>query len=184
MKTIKNIIFIGGIHGVGKTTICNKLSKELSIKHYSSSNLIARLDSQRIKKDKRANNILDNQDILLRAIELFLDEDKTYLLDGHFCLIDRKHSIQEVPTMVFEKMGIKGIVVISDYEIKILERLKSRDGKDYSMEFINRFQEKEIYHANYVAEQIKVPVKIINLSNKEKYIFSSVKELVNNSSYT
>lgn len=41
------------------------------------------LDSKRIKKDKRANNILKNQDILLKNRN-FLDDDKIYLLSRCF----------------------------------------------------------------------------------------------------
>lgn len=178
MGTKKNIIFVGGIHGVGKTTICDKLSNELSIEHYSSSDLISMLDSQRIKQDKRVENIQDNQNMLLEAVKCFLDKDKAYLLDGHFCLMDNDHSIQQVPIKVFELLGIKGIVVISDYESKILERLKNRDNRDYSLEFIKRFQEKEICYANQVAEQIKVPLKIVNMSNEESDMIFRVKGLL------
>lgn len=39
MKT-SNIIFIAGIHGVGKSTLCKKLSSRYNIEHYSASELI------------------------------------------------------------------------------------------------------------------------------------------------
>lgn len=111
MEIKKNIIFVGGIHGVGKTTICNNLSNELSIEHYSSSNLISMLDSERIKQDKRVEDIQDNQNMLLEAIKYFLDKDTFYLLDGHFCLINSDNIIQKVPVKVFELLGIKGIIL-------------------------------------------------------------------------
>lgn len=178
MKVKNNIIFVGGIHGVGKTTLCKKLSRQLSIEHFSSSDLISMLDTQRIRQDKRVDDIQDNQNILLEAVEYFLDKNKVYFLDGHFCLIDSDNSIREIPVKVFELLGIKGIIIISDNENEILERLRARDNRDYSLEFIRKFQEKEIYYASHVAKLIKVPLRIIDISNEESDIISSVKELI------
>ena len=33
---MKGVIFVAGVYGVGKSTLCEKLSKELSIPFYSS----------------------------------------------------------------------------------------------------------------------------------------------------
>ena len=175
MKTKKNIIFVGGIHGVGKTTLCKKISKELSIDHFSSSDLISML---RVKQDKKVDNIRDNQNMLLESVKCFLDNDKVYLLDGHFSLIDSDNFIQEIPIEVFELLGIRGIIILFDYEEKILERLKGRDNRDYSLQFIRNFQEKEISYAKQVAEKIKVPIRIIDISKEESDITFSVKKLL------
>jgi adenylate kinase len=178
MKTKKNIIFVGGIHGVGKTTLCKKISKELSIDHFSSSDLISMLDLRRVKQDKKVDNIRDNQNMLLESVKCFLDNDKVYLLDGHFSLIDSDNFIQEIPIEVFELLGIRGIIILFDYEEKILERLKGRDNRDYSLQFIRNFQEKEISYAKQVAEKIKVPIRIIDISKEESDITFSVKKLL------
>lgn len=42
----KKIIFIAGSYGVGKTTICNQLSKSLKIKAYSASDLISKQNNE------------------------------------------------------------------------------------------------------------------------------------------
>ena len=174
MKTKKNIIFVGGIHGVGKTTLCKKISKD----HFSSSDLISMLDLRRVKQDKKVDNIRDNQNMLLESVKCFLDNDKVYLLDGHFSLIDSDNFIQEIPIEVFELLGIRGIIILFDYEEKILERLKGRDNRDYSLQFIRNFQEKEISYAKQVAEKIKVPIRIIDISKEESDITFSVKKLL------
>lgn len=178
MNSRNNIIFVGGIHGVGKTTLCENVSNELSIEHLSSSNLISKLDFERINKDKRVWDIKDNQNILLEAIKLFLEEDKDYLLDGHFCLIDSDNYIREIPETVFEALGILAIIILTNNENIILERLKLRDDNDYSLEFIQVFQEKEIAYGKYVANKIKVPIKVIDISKEEVDIASSIKELL------
>lgn len=178
MKDKKNIIFVGGIHGVGKTTFCNNLSKELSLEHFSSSTLISMLDSQRIKQNKRVDDIKNNQSILLEAVNYFLNSDRVYLLDGHFCLIDGNSCIQKIPISVFELLGIKGIILLFDCEEKILKKFKKRDARDYSLEFIKKFQEEEMLYAKYVAKKIKVPLRVINISKKEEDKISIVRELL------
>ena len=37
---MKNIIFIGGIHGVGKGTLCEKVCNDLNIRHLSASEVL------------------------------------------------------------------------------------------------------------------------------------------------
>lgn len=48
-----NIHFFGGIHGVGKTFLCKRLSSQLSIKHFSAGELI----NQGIQKNKEVKSI-------------------------------------------------------------------------------------------------------------------------------
>jgi adenylate kinase len=36
----KNIFFIGGIHGVGKSTICQQVCREMNIEYLSASELL------------------------------------------------------------------------------------------------------------------------------------------------
>ena len=100
-----------------------------------------------------------------------------YLLDGHFCLIDSHYSIKEVPINTYESLGIKEII-FNDEEI-ILKKLKSRDNKDYSLEFIKRLQQNEISYGKYIADKIKVPIRIIDLSRGEADVESIIKDISN-----
>ena len=54
-----NIHFFGGIHGVGKTFLCKRLSSQLSIKHFSAGELI----NQGIQKNKEVKSINSNQNV-------------------------------------------------------------------------------------------------------------------------
>ena len=38
----RQIIFVSGVHGVGKTTLCKKIASRYKIEHFSASNLIAK----------------------------------------------------------------------------------------------------------------------------------------------
>lgn len=167
-----NIIFVGGIHGVGKTTFCQEISRNLSIEHFSSSQLISLFKPEAVRKEKDVHCIESNQDILLKAINNFLCKDKVYLLDGHFCLIDGKQHISEILIETFQLLAIKHIVILTANEEKILERLKIRDNVEYSLDFIRHFQQSEVNYGKYVSEKIKVPIKIIDNTSKDINIFS------------
>lgn len=165
-----NIIFVGGIHGVGKTTLCNYLTDELNIKNFSSSKLISELNSQRVNLDKTVDDIQGNQDVLLSAVDLFLDKDKNYILDGHFCLLDKNNGINKVPIETFKGLGLKSVIVLIDDPKNIASRINNRDSRDLNIEFIREFQEKEIEYAKYICEQLDIVCKILSPDDKDKLI--------------
>lgn len=96
----RKLIFIGGIHGVGKSTLCKKLISELKIPHYSASELITRAQKGLYTKNKTVKNVTKNQDVLLVALNEFVDEP-CILLDGHFALFDAKQKVQQIPVETF-----------------------------------------------------------------------------------
>jgi adenylate kinase len=64
----RRIIFIGGVHGVGKTTLCKKIESRFNIEHFSASNLIAKEKAEEHLRNKQVENITENQDFLVTAI--------------------------------------------------------------------------------------------------------------------
>ena len=46
------MIFVSGIHGVGKTFFCNRLKEQLGIATYSASKLIAEKRSRNLSAEK------------------------------------------------------------------------------------------------------------------------------------
>ena len=53
-----NINFIGGIHGVGKTTFCKLLTERIGYLHYSASSLIK--EYKNLEKDKKVDKVNEN----------------------------------------------------------------------------------------------------------------------------
>ena len=160
----KQIIFVAGIHGVGKTTYCKNLSKRLDLPHYSCSQLISnfkKLDSS----NKLTNKINENQNFLKLAIEKYIPYNSSYILDGHFCLINDKFEITEIPETTFKDLEISKILLLTNNPSTIIQNLKTRDNKDYPEELIKKFQDNEISYSKLIAKSLNIDIEIIKLSN-------------------
>lgn len=150
------IIFIAGIHGVGKTYYCNSLNN--GIKNYSASDLIREYKEI---NDKIVKNVGENQNYLLEDISN-LNEEKIYL-DGHFCLINSKNEIEEIPLDIFKALNIKKIILLYSNPVLIAQRLEKRDHKKYSIEMLEKFQEKELNYGEEIANILNVPFEKIKV---------------------
>jgi len=155
---MRRIIFVGGIHGVGKTWVCQRLESTMSISHFTDSQLIRKLkDEKPNNTDKSVKNINSNQDILLNAIEKYIHPDRLTLLDGHFCLLNSDHEVERIPMETFKRIAPCTIIVLFDTIKNISKRISGRDGISYDYDFLSYFQDKEIKYANKIAEHSGVP---------------------------
>lgn len=153
-----NIIFVGGIHGVGKTTLCNKLSSRLNIHCYSASSLIRKIkDSPRKALTKKVLNIDTNQDLLITAINQHVDKNKICILDGHFALLNREGLVSEIALPTFLSISPIAIIVVIDSIPNILIKLKCRDSITYSKKKLELFQKKELTLSKKVSDYIDIP---------------------------
>lgn len=163
------MIFIGGIHGVGKTSLCKKLSEVYKLKHYSASALIAEEKSEQFEKDKRIDQIGKNQDFLLSSLKRKIKNDEHFLLDGHFCLLNKVGEITKVPLETFVTLSPLGIIVLTDSVNEIFNRLGQRDNMSYDISLLNAFQEEEVDYAEKVAYRLNIPFMVGKSSNPEVY---------------
>ncbi|GAB6150427.1 ATP-binding protein [Clostridium novyi] len=173
----KNIIFVSGIHGVGKTTFCKEISQKYGVEYYSASELIS-IASRKKFTNKLTNNINNNQKFLMNSIKKILDKDKYYFLDGHFCLLDKNLCIKEIPIDTYQNIGIKSIIVLTDNIHNIYFKLKKRDNIKYNLDLIDSFQKEEIKYANKVALILNVPIIYVNIEDYDIHNFNNIKELL------
>ncbi|MFK8377112.1 ATP-binding protein [Capnocytophaga canimorsus] len=102
-----NIIFVGGIHGVGKSTICHRICIEQNIEYLSASELIKWRDFNKEVNNKKVDNLLFTQDRLIEGLKNRVQKDKTYILDGHYCLLNGNNEIEKIPFETFEQIKPK-----------------------------------------------------------------------------
>lgn len=155
------IIFIGGIHGVGKGALCSKIKNQLDIEHLTASELLKWTEINEDPKNKLVADIPDMQERLIHALKPRVEQGRKYLLDGHFCLFDSQGSVNRVPFATFS--GINPIlisVLVTDPEI-IVQRLTARDGKPYELKVIQQMQEEEVTYGKWVADQLGKPFLLV-----------------------
>ncbi len=164
------ILFVGGVHGVGKTTLCENYAKLHGIKHKSASQLIREEKATALSADSKAvKDIAGNQQLLIDAVRRIRATGETLLLDGHFALLDAKHQPQPVPTDVFSDLGIDGTVVIHDQPSAIASRMAARDNKPMTAKDIHRLQVLELSRAEQVARDLCIPFAKIKSTDQQTF---------------
>lgn len=158
------IIFVAGVHGVGKTTACTEAAKLLNSKSYSASQLIRSEKEEAISnKVKQVKDIGGNQKLLINAVSKLLQEtQKPIILDGHFTLLNSLNNCEAIGIELFEQLPLIEIILFKDKPQKIFDRIRLRDGNSFSIEEIKHHQEKEIYEAKYIASTLNIKLKILN----------------------
>lgn len=156
MSKSKKIIFIGGVHGVGKSTFVNAVKAECPSVVGLSCSTILKWENP---AHKAVENVEKNQNKLLANLPYFIDMDKNYLLDGHFCLLTEQGSIERVSIDVFENINPDMIILLEERPAVICQRLSERDSMQYSEELIKAFLNEERTYAKEVAETLGIPLK-------------------------
>lgn len=170
------ISFIGGIHGVGKSTICQYICNKLGIEYLSASKL---LKWEKINKGSEAKNVKDvfnTQDRLIVALNHTVQQERSYLLDGHYCLLDTNNKVINVPLDTFRQIKPNSLNLILGEIKEIKHRLDLRDGKLYTYELLEHLQNSELTYARYLSKTLNIPLFV---GNNQDYstIFSSLSEI-------
>mgnify|MGYP000259415876 CR=1 FL=1 len=168
---MKKIIFIGGIHGAGKGTICDKICEQTDAVHITASEIL-RWNEISKPGNKKVVNIQSTQDKLIAGLNEALRKNKNYLLDGHFCLFNSEGKVEKVPMETFKKIAPKLIVVITTEVGLIKQRLEKRDRKTYDFDTLKFMQDTERKYAEEVASIVNTP--FIEIKNGDYNSFISL----------
>lgn len=151
------IIFVGGVHGVGKTEFSRKVTQELDLIHLTASNLIREAGQLIETGIKQVSSASRNQDALVEALQKYQSIHKPIILDGHFCLLDSHTNIQEISISTFQQIAPQAVIVLIDEPNAIAGRLAARDGTLMNAHFISKFQKHELDHAQKVCHALDIP---------------------------
>lgn len=156
------IIFVAGIHGVGKTTGCKAVAEELGIPHYTASQVIRGEKASAVaEQSKLVADIDENQRLLIQGVSRLIKGGR-FLLDGHFTI--RRESdggIEAVHVDVFRQLRIEGIVIYTDAPSEIAKRIQRRDGILPPVGLLQSHQDAEIAHAKHVAAALSLPLAVL-----------------------
>lgn len=156
----KNIAFIGGIHGVGKSTICRQICDEVRLEYLSASELIKWKEINVDIKNKKVEDIPNTQDRLIIGLKNVIQNKQSYLLDGHYCLLNSQNEITNVPLDTFQQINPISLNIILGDIIEIKNRLETRDNKPYDLELLEQMQKNELDYAKYLSKTLGVTLNI------------------------
>lgn len=155
------MIFISGIHAVGKGYFCDLVKKELGIEAYSASTLIAKARNAGFSSDKLVADIEENQHYLLSSVQELRKSRTNFILDGHFCLINKDTGEPErISFETFNTLKPEAIVLLTEKPEVIVERRKTRDGINETPEYVDNFQNMEEQYVQEVAELLNAKLFI------------------------
>jgi adenylate kinase len=158
------IVFVGGVHGVGKSTYCRDISERTGLQWFMASDLIkAEMQSAIPVGSKVVVDPIGNQELLLRGVRNRMSSYQVRaFLDGHFTLLNADGEIVAIDIDVFIRLGLERIIVIRDDAAAICSRLRERDGHDWSISKISAHQDAEINQAHEVATKLRIPILLID----------------------
>ena len=148
------MIFVSGVHGVGKSYFCKLVKDSVGIETYSASALISAKKRSGFSKEKLIPDIDENQQFLLWAVDELRTLCQNFILDGHFCLLNASGEVQRVPYDTFAMLKPDAIVLLTENPEIIASRRKRRDGIEVAIESIKYFQREERLYANEVAGNV------------------------------
>ena len=83
------VLFVTGVYGVGKSTLCAELSRALSMPAFSAGDLISAVNGEQYGANKVVSDKNANQDILIEAVNRMTETQGPIILAGHFCILTR-----------------------------------------------------------------------------------------------
>lgn len=171
---MNGLYFIAGVYGVGKSTLCEKISTILGIPFYSSGDLISNVNGELYGANKVVKDKTQNQNILVSAVNQLYLRYPTMLLAGHFCIFDKNTKVDILPEDVFPQLKILKIILLEANEEIIINHLSKRDNKFYSKEQIIELQLIERTQALKIASELEIPIVIYRM----KFDNSDVDEIL------
>lgn len=157
----KRILFVAGVYGVGKTTLCDALSCKYKVNSYSSSELISKSNHEEYGRNKYVKNSNKNQEILVNQVNKINEE--SFILNGHFCLKAKDNKIILLENEVFKQLNLSCILLLSAPVENIKENLFSRDKIYYDEEYIQRLLKSEETQAEKVSNMYGIPLLKYNM---------------------
>lgn len=153
-------IFVAGIYGVGKSTLCQNLSEQLQVPSFSAGDLISQINGEEYGANKVVADKSRNQRILASQVSKLLTSTPQILLAGHFCIFDSSNKVDCLPNSVFYDLDIESILLLEVATSKIIENLSSRDNKKYTNQQISDLQIAERKKAEEISNYLRCKLNL------------------------
>lgn len=170
-------IFVAGIYGVGKSTLCEKLSKKLCIPSFSAGDLISCVNGEEYGASKVVSDKYENQDILAMVVQRILTQYPQIILAGHFSIFTKTNSVDFSPKDVFTKLNIDKILLLEADIGIVAQNLASRDNRHYAYADLKALHDAEHEAAISVASRINCELVVHQMRFDETDVLSCIEKI-------
>ena len=155
----EQIYFVAGVHGVGKTSLCQNLAIHTHLPHHSCSQMIReRKQHQKALSKIVSSEQIDSNQLALEDALYDLRFEKAMILDGGFSLLVEGQKPKPNPFDIFKSMSIETLFFLTCEPDVIVDRLLKRDGDYHSLNAVSSLQALETQRVYEYSEKFKVPV--------------------------
>lgn len=151
------VIFVAGVHGVGKSTLCSKFAEE-GIPSFDASALIQRHTGEAFGTGKVTATPQSNQAFLRREVDMLVNVYSLFFLCGHFCLFDKDLHPLLLPLDIFSQLHLERILLLEAPVASVVGNMEKRDGVRYSAGCISDLMDCERRQAHRAVEQCGCPL--------------------------
>lgn len=155
------LVFVGGIYGSGKSTLCGQLTSHFPSIHLKASELANHVPSGSADDGKAVDDVPGNQTRLLSNLDRHRKDAALVVLDGHFCIYDRALNVVDVALEVFEQVRADLLLLVDIEPARAWVRLHSREQVRFDIRRLTELAEREKLHARRVAIRTGVPLEIV-----------------------
>lgn len=174
------IIFVAGIHGVGKTYLARLAVQQLGIKHATASQLIREeRETQSWTENKQVSEIHNNQIALISALKKIKNTGESLLLDGHFVLLGGNNVHIKISNEIFRALEIDAVILLEADPDTICARLIARGDHSWDTTSLASFAASESTHAVSVSSSIGLPLQRMKNAGHVQFI-STIKSFLDN----
>lgn len=164
------IIFVAGIHGVGKTFLGAPAAQQLGIRHATASQLIREERGlQSWGLDKRVSGLDENQAALISATKRLRCRGQRLLLDGHFVLRGTNGEFNEIDPQVFRDLQIGAVLLLEANIDVVIERLGVRGDTSWTSSELRTLAEREETHARRVSSALGIAFRSLHTPSKSQF---------------
>ncbi len=150
------LIFLSGIHGVGKTYVGTRVAKQLRFEYATASELIRNeLKEQSWTENKCVSSIDKNQEALISSVKRIRSQGEDLILDGHFVLRNKAGQVVPLGQDIFECLNLDQVILIEADSTIVEQRLKER-GTPFSIEIIKELAENELITAQEICNKLAI----------------------------
>jgi len=170
-------IFIAGVYGTGKSTLCASLSTQLKIPFFSASDLISEINGEKYGAKKAVKNATENQRILAERVKTLNYKYPIILLAGHFCIFKSDLTIDILPDSVFKNLNLAKIILLESETEIVVSHLSIRDKKRYPEDAIAQLAQSEYQQSIKISELLSCPFSIYHMTFSSSDV-SNVEKLI------